>query len=152
MVSSASSKLTVANVWVVVVKVGLAAVFVWAAVAKLRDLNAFVSDINNYHLLPANWASYAAIAVPAFELAVALALVTGVAMRGAALVAVGMLVAFTFAITQAILRGINVDCGCFGAATQARTDWSSVVRNGVLIMAAVSIVKYGDRSRDTHAS
>ncbi|HJL02830.1 MAG TPA: MauE/DoxX family redox-associated membrane protein [Polyangiaceae bacterium LLY-WYZ-15_(1-7)] len=115
----------------------VAAVFLWAAVPKLMDPARFAVDIANYRLVPEAWVGWAALAVPPLELVAALALLTGFARRGAALVAAGMLAFFAVAIGQAVVRGIDIDCGCFGSAAEARATWWSVARNVGLIACCV---------------
>lgn len=52
-----------------------------------------------------------------------------------ALVAAGLLIAFTAVVVPAMRRGQAFDCACFGVAE--RIGWSTVVRNIVLSAAAV---------------
>ena len=81
-----------------------------------------------------------AVGMPLLELLVALALVTGVHARGAALVASTMLVMFAIAMVQAIARGIDLDCGCFGHVVETRVSWLTVTRNVVLTLACALVV------------
>lgn len=118
----------------------VAGVFVWAAIPKLLDPAQFAESIANYHLLPASMIGPLAAGLPVLEVVVALALLTGVHARGAALVAVALLVVFAGGMAQAILRGIDLDCGCFGAATRAQVTWWSVARNAGLSAAACIVL------------
>lgn len=127
---------------VVVLRLGIAAVFLWAAVPKLLDPAAFAEDIANYHVLPDALVGPAAIALPVIELLVAIALVTGVHAPGAALLAGAMMLVFAGAMGQAIARGIDLDCGCFGEATQTRVSGLTIARNLVLAIACVPIVLF----------
>lgn len=119
--------------------------FLWAAIGKLRDPAAFALSITNYRILPESLVGWCALMVPWIEVVAAAALLTGWGKRGGALIIAAMLVVFTGAITQAILRDINIDCGCFGSATQARVGWSSVLRNLALLAASLLVVFLGPR-------
>jgi len=114
----------------------VAGVFVWAAIPKILDPAQFAESIANYHLLPGAMVGPLAAGLPVLELVVAAALLLGVQARGAALVAIALLVVFAGGMAQAILRGIDLDCGCFGAATRAQVTWWSVARNAGLSAAA----------------
>jgi hypothetical protein len=100
---------------------------------------AFARDVDNYHLVPAGLVGVFSVVVPALELTVAAALVSGVHARGAAVVAAAMLGAFAIAMGQAMARGIDLDCGCFGGVVEARVSASTIARNLALAAACVPI-------------
>ena len=133
--SSLSMKLaTPAGWWLTILaRLAIAGVFVAAAIPKMIDPAAFAENVSNYHVLPPTMVGYVALAVPVLELVVALALVAGVEAKGAALVAAGMLIAFTAGMGQAMARGIDVSCGCFGSATTTEIGWGPIGRNAAMI-------------------
>ncbi len=98
---------------------GLAAVLLLAALPKLQDPAAFAKAILNYRMavpiIGTNYIYPMALFLPALELIVALALIAGIWRRGASLLVVGMMLFFIVAISSAMARGLNIDCGCFGA-------------------------------------
>jgi hypothetical protein len=110
----------------------LAATFAWAAVAKLADRDRTAAGLA---ALGAPWPGYSARAVPVVELGLAVALV--VAPAPAAVVAAAALVGFTVVLARAIARGVRVGCGCFGASRKERVSPADLVRNGLLLAAAV---------------
>jgi putative oxidoreductase len=118
----------------------IAAVFAAAAIPKLQDPTAFAVDIDNYHLVPEPLIAPLAIGLPALELVVAIALFTGIHARGAAILALAMLVAFAGGMVQAMARGIDLDCGCFGSAIEAQVSGLTVARNVVLALACVPLI------------
>ena len=125
---------TPAGWWLTVLaRLAVAGVFVWAAIPKVLDPGAFAEDISNYHLVPDDAVGWIAMIVPVLELVVAFALITGVESKGAALVAAGMLVAFTAAMGQAMARGIDLSCGCFGSETTTEVGWGPIGRNAAMI-------------------
>src|SRR5438128_11761215 len=109
-----------------VCRVALGALFIWAAVSKLPDMAAFAQDVANYRVIPAALVPLLAAAVVGIELLAGIALVTGVMERSAAAVLAVLLGAFTVLLTQALLRGIDLRCGCFGG--DERASWWTVVR------------------------
>jgi len=116
-------------------RVVLGALFLWAAATKLPDLSAFAQDLANYRLLPGVLVPWAATAVVGIEIVAGLALVTGFAARPAAMIAAGLLGAFIVFLAQALLRGIDLRCGCFGGDEPA--SWWTVARDGAMLAAAL---------------
>jgi len=124
----------------------VAGVFGYAAVPKLIEPDRFAEAIANYHLLPSAMVGIVAVIVPVIEVVIAVMLVVGVEARGAALAAAILLTAFSVAMAQAIVRDINLDCGCFGSTTQSTVGWSSVVRNGGFLLPCAWVVARPDAS------
>ena len=116
----------------------IAGVFAYAAVPKLIDPATFAADIENYRILPANLVGFVALFVPALELVVAAALLWPRYQRGASLMATGLLLVFSAAMAQARMRGIDLSCGCFGAAFESKVSWWTVTRSaGLAVIAAL---------------
>lgn len=118
----------------------IAGVLVYAAIGKLGDLRAFAQDIDNYRMLPETWVAAVAITLPTLELVVAAALVSGIGARGASIVATGMMVMFAVGMAQALARGIDLSCGCFGrAATTTVSGWTIARNVALAVLAAVPL-------------
>ena len=99
----------------------LAAVFFYASIDKLRDPLQFADSIAAFAILPAMLISPLALGLPPFEVACGLLLLWPRSRRvGALAVALLSLVFFT-ALASALLRGLTLDCGCFGAGAPSRT-------------------------------
>ncbi len=105
-------------------RLGLAAVFFYAAIPKLLDPAAFAKAIDNYRvvfpLVGKGYVYFVAGFLPALEFVTALGLLWNRTKRGAALLSIAMLVMFVILITQAVARGLNIDCGCFGSGATAK--------------------------------
>ena len=121
-------------------RIGLGALFVYAGALKVLAPQAMADDIANYHLLPGILVPLVAVTVPWIELFAGLALVLGLFGRGAALLVAALLVVFTAALSQALLRGIDLACGCFGGAETA--DGWTVIRDVVLLAVALHVVAF----------
>ena len=117
-------------------RIAVAAVFLGACIAKIRDPELFALAVNRYRILPGEFVNLVAIVLPWIELTAGLALLAAPArLRAAgALVIAGMLTVFTIAISLNLLRGIEASCGCFSTrADAAVSDGWTLVRNGALI-------------------
>jgi uncharacterized membrane protein YphA (DoxX/SURF4 family) len=119
----------------------LAVVFLWAAVAKVRDRAGTAASFRGLGL-PAPAAL--AVAVPVVEVALAVGLVVRPSIAG--WLALALLVAFTLVIAGAIARGVEVGCACFGSAANDRpVSTLEVVRNaGLAALAVVATGASGD--------
>ncbi len=112
-------------------RVLLGGTFAWAAATKLPDLRAFAEEVANYQLLPPALVPLAAVAFVGLELVVGLALMSGRLVRAASALSAGLLAAFIVALSQALVRGIDLRCGCFGGADLA--TWGTVGRDVALL-------------------
>jgi len=121
------------------IRIVLGALFIWAAVTKLPDMAGFAQDVANYRVVPAALVPLVASAVVGIELLGGIALVVGVMERAAAAVIAGLLVVFTAFLSQALLRGIDLRCGCFGGDEPA--SWWTVARDLVMLAAAVVVAR-----------
>ena len=92
-----------------------------------------------YELLPECMVGLFALTLPMMELLSGLALMFTKWVREAALLIVGMLLMFIVALTWAVARGLEIDCGCFGVpAVGGREELLlAIVRDVVLLMPAI---------------
>jgi uncharacterized membrane protein YphA (DoxX/SURF4 family)/peroxiredoxin len=120
----------------------LALVFALAGVGKLLDQSGGRRALAGFGV-PDRWSAPAARALPAAELAIAVALVPTQTARWGALAALCLLLAFTAAIARATSRGVAPDCHCFGQLSSAPAGWRTLTRNVVLAGVAALLVFYG---------
>jgi uncharacterized membrane protein YphA (DoxX/SURF4 family) len=128
-----------------VARVGLAAVWAWAGLAKIADPAGAVLSVRAYRLLPEALVRPVAWGLPFLELAVAVLLVTGIATRLAAGISAGMLVVFLLGIAAAWGRGLQIDCGCFSpggpdASVGAAQYLGALLRDGGLLLVSAYLV------------
>ncbi|MCR4410471.1 MAG: MauE/DoxX family redox-associated membrane protein [Candidatus Saccharicenans sp.] len=98
-------------------------VFIWAAVTKIADPLAFAQDVRNYRLVGQTLSFLTAIVLPWVELIAGVCLIIGVFPRSSALLVSGLLVFFIVLVAVTMLRGIDVDCGCFGTFSRKADLW-----------------------------
>jgi uncharacterized membrane protein YphA (DoxX/SURF4 family) len=122
-----------------VLRAGLAALFLYAGIAKIADVRTFAVDVANYRMLPAALVGPFAAAIPGVELVCGVGLLRNRSARAAALLATGMLLAFTAAAVQALARDINIDCGCFGSV-RAPVTVLTIVRDAGFLAAALAAI------------
>ena len=123
-----TDKINVALRWGI--KMILGGVLLYAGVMKLLDPTGFAEEIANYRFL-SELAPFLAIVLPPVEIALGVTLIltrlSNPWLHAAALGSALLMVVFTIAVTQAVLRGIDTSCGCFGAESGPIT-WLTVMR------------------------
>ena len=117
----------------------VAVVFVYAGALKLLDPAAFAEDIANYQAFP-HWTwNLAAAVVPVAEIVGGLAVLTGIKRRAGAVMLGSLTLAFLGLILSVIVRGIDLNCGCFGEVTEASSvGWPMFLRDVGLLIAIVA--------------
>lgn len=91
----------------------LGAVFIYAGVVKGLDPVGFAGEIANYQILPYRLNFLVATTLPWVEMLAGLLLVVHCKVRPAALVIGGMNLVFIVALSSLLVRGLDIDCGCF---------------------------------------
>jgi len=114
----------------------LAIIFFYAGIEKIADPGEFAVAIYNYQLLPDIAVNTLAVILPWLEIIIATCLVTGFYVRGAALISSALFLTFATALTINLLRGLDISCGCFGAAS-GNINWLYLGRD--LSLLAISI-------------
>ncbi|MEQ1834297.1 MAG: MauE/DoxX family redox-associated membrane protein [Candidatus Eisenbacteria bacterium] len=108
----------------------------WAALGKLGDIPALARDVHNFRLLPAATENAVAMVLPWIELVAALALLLGLRARGAAVVATALMAVLTLAVALATVRGLDIECGCFGTAGAWRVGPAKLAENVAILACA----------------
>lgn len=114
-----------------VARLVLGGVFLYAGASKVFDAGGLAASIRSYGLgLPEWFVGLSAHALPPFEALLGLYLIVGLFTKASAWAASGLLVVFTLALLQGALRGLEIDCGCFGPAASGRSSlWLDVARD-----------------------
>ena len=125
-------------------RVLLGAVFVYAAYTKLRQSwLLFALSIDSYQLLPERAVYAVARTLPLVELALGVLLIAGVWLRYLSILAAAILGLFFSVMAVSYFRGAGIDCGCFGVGEPLSAK--TLVRDGVLLAAAIALVAYTRR-------
>jgi protein-disulfide isomerase len=118
-----------------------------AALDKIGTPQATVLAVRAYRILPESAVHPVAYAMPAFELTLAILLVLGVATRVVAGIAAGLMVVFIAAVSSAGLRGLRIDCGCFGGGgTVAHTHYLLEIGRDILLVLVFGVALFFSRS------
>jgi uncharacterized membrane protein YphA (DoxX/SURF4 family) len=118
--------------FLVVGRLALAAVFLWAAYTKLRDpWMVFAMEIDAMHIAPDSMVEPVARTMPWVELVLGVLLVVGIQTRYVATIATVVLAGFFAMLVFLYLKGFQGDCGCFGPGE--RLGPKTLARDFVLV-------------------
>lgn len=124
----------------------VAGVFAWAGLVKVGEPGQFQAAVDGYRLLPLSLTFIVAAYLPWLEISVAACLWVSRLKRGAEWVALGLTVIFMAALLSAWIRGLDVECGCFGGTSTSQGYWWPIGRDLALGLATASLLS---RSRNT---
>ncbi|AXI81206.1 DoxX family membrane protein [Peterkaempfera bronchialis] len=105
-----------------VARLGLAAVWAWAGLAKIADPAEAAQAVRAYRILPESLVKPVGYGLPFLELALALLLLVGLGTRVAAFLSGVLLLVFIAGIASVWARGLTIDCGCFGGGGQVASS------------------------------
>ena len=119
-----------------VVRMALAALFIYGGLVKLFDPKAFARTISGYDLVPDVLLPVVAVGLPIVETVSGIGLLMDI--RGSLAVITGLMGMFICVLGYGISLNLDVDCGCFGAddlAKQAglmQAFWRDLVLGGIV--------------------
>ena len=120
----------------------VALVFIYAGVGKILNPTGFAESIDNYRMLPYFLVTIMAAILPWLEVLCGLLLIFGKWLKGASLIVIAMNAVFIVAITSALLRGLDINCGCFSlAADSAKVGIMRLLEDVGLLIAGVIIYR-----------
>lgn len=134
-----------------VLRLGLAAVFIYAGAVKAPAPARFAVDIESYQILPASVAALAAFYLPYLEIVAGMALLVPRVVAGGALLLGGLTGVFLVALLSAWARGLEIRCGCFGAGEAASSSYAWwMIRDALLLAACAEVLRRAIKRDDAN--
>ncbi len=118
-------------------RVGLGLVFIYAGILKIRDPIAFAGSVAAYKVLPYFFNYLVAATIPWLEAACGLFLIIGFRIRAVAGITAGMNVLFILLLASTIVRGLDIDCGCFRQGGEKTSAWIAIMRDFLFLSVAL---------------
>jgi len=114
--------------------------YIGASFYKIIEPASFAKSIWQYHMVPGALINLMALILPWLELLIGLALIFGFAYRGAILWANMLLWVFIVALISTIIRGLDIDCGCFKAGESATAPaWNALLFDLAAMLFAIQL-------------
>jgi uncharacterized membrane protein YphA (DoxX/SURF4 family) len=122
------------------------AVWLVAGYSKFSDPAATVRAVRAYQLLPESIVPTLGHLLPVVEMAVGVCLLLGLLTRAVAVISALLLLVFIFGISSAWVRGLQIECGCFGGGglkeNAARGYAVDIVRDIGLVLVSAWLVGF----------
>ena len=120
----------------------LAGVFLVSGGIKAWDARETIVAVRAYQLLPESLVGTVAAILPWFELALGVLLLVGLATRLAAILAGVVMVTFIAAVASAAVRGLSIDCGCFGGGGEVAAGQTAYTEEILRDLAFLALAVY----------
>ncbi|MFP4069025.1 MAG: MauE/DoxX family redox-associated membrane protein [Opitutales bacterium] len=120
-----------------VLRLVVAGVFVTAAIEKILDPVAFEGAILSYRVAGAALAGWTALLLPWLELVTGFGLLLRPIRRTSGCILGLLLLGFIGLHISAWTRGLDIDCGCFGAPEETVGYHWLILRNSALLAATL---------------
>ncbi|WP_309397628.1 MauE/DoxX family redox-associated membrane protein [Cerasicoccus maritimus] len=132
-----------------ILAVALGGFFIYAGVGKIAAPVDFFESILNYQLVGAELAWLVAMFLPWLEVLAGAALIWPKLRCGGLLWIGGMLLVFIVALITALVRGLDIECGCTGTGGSSVTY---TLIQDIFLLAAIVAICLLDRKPQTHTA
>jgi len=133
-----TSNKTPARALLLVGQIALAAIFLAAGYFKLREpWLQFAVSLSSFKILPDEWLEPVAKTLPWAEVALGVAILSGILLRWTALLSSLILTVFLSVLTRSYLLGIHADCGCFGSGEPLGPK--TLARDSTMLVLALAV-------------
>ena len=127
-----------ARFWLLLGRIALAAIFLAAGIAKLREpWLQFAVSINTFKFVPDNLLEPIARTLPWVEVLVGVAVLSGVRLKWTSLLATAILGGFLSLLIRSWALGLEVDCGCFGSGEPLGPK--AILRDSLMVVLGLAV-------------
>ena len=129
--------------FILALRIILGAIFMYASMDKMANPQEFAKIIHNYHILPVQLVNLLAIFLPWIELLTGLFLAVGKWEKASALIFSTLLVIFIIALAQALVRGLDISCGCFSVKPSTTSEvWLRIIEDLGMLFFSVNLYRF----------
>jgi uncharacterized membrane protein YphA (DoxX/SURF4 family) len=119
-------------------RVFLGSVFVISGLDKIADMSVFIHAVINYQFIGTGIATLVATILPWLEILCGLGLILGIYPRTSSFIITLLLIIFTVLVGSAMIRGLDIGCGCFTQDLSAnKIGWQKIAENIGMIIAGI---------------
>jgi len=137
------SKLFQNKIFVLTARIVLGSIFVYASFDKMANPGAFLKIIENYRILPVQLANPLAIFLPWLEFLTGLFLIAGKWEKGALLIYNILMIIFVIGLSQALIRGLDISCGCFSVKPSSTSEvWMRIILDIITLFFSINLYRY----------
>lgn len=125
---------------IAILRIYLALIFILSGLDKINNLDIFAESILNYKILPIYMVNIFAVIIPWIEVISGAFLLLGIFIKENSIIIFSLLLIFTTAVIIALLKGLNIECGCMGTADGQRIGLIKVAEN--LFYLGISFISF----------
>lgn len=129
--------------FLLVSRIVIAFVFIYAGAEKISDPNSFSQAIYNYRIFPNEMINIFAIILPWIELVSGILLLFGISVKENSAIIGTLLLVFILLIGISMIRGLDINCGCFGKGTPV--GWRKIGENTLMLILALALIAFDSR-------
>ncbi len=133
-----STRRRVREALVLFLRLGLGLMFLWSSLPKLQQPYDFLSSVYGYELVGPSLGLAVAIVLPWLEFLLGICLIARLFLDGALLLAGLLAVVFTSVQALAIVRGLDITCGCFASWGGEPVGSASLARAVLVLLVATA--------------
>ena len=136
------------SIFALISRIILGVVLIAASIDKILHPEAFAKVIGNYNVLPFGLENFLAIILPILEFVVGCCLIFGIMLDGSAIITAGMMFVFIIALSQAMIRGIDINCGCFKVSAEnpgSQVVFRRIIEDIIYLGLSLFILNRGER-------
>lgn len=123
-------KLHPSHLWIpTLLRIICGLILVYASLDKIGHAATLMHIIEAYQVLPVALVPLASVIIPWLEFFTGLLLCLGVYWRGALLIFCTLMIVYIFALASDLIRGIELNCGCFSIRSTDMISWWTVLRD-----------------------
>jgi len=127
----------------IITRLFLGFLFLYSALDKILYPAKFAEVIYNYRLLPVELLNICAMIVPWIEITIGITLLLGVWVTASALLLSGLTIVFIGLLLSAIVRGLNIECGCFSLdAEGSLVSWKRIFEDILILIGGIYLIWY----------
>ena len=124
--------------------------FIYASLDKIAQPLQFAKVVESYQLLPIALVTLPALILPWVELFAGICLVSGIAVRSAAILLSALLVFFIVILGFNAWRGVEISCGCFSTKIgESENIPLLIVRDLLILIPGLVIVLFSRENKKT---
>lgn len=127
---------------IAITRIYLALVFILSGLDKIGNLSAFATSIENYDLFPIQIINLIAIVIPWIEVITGGLLLLGFYIKENSIIIGTLLSIFTLAVLSAVMRNLDIDCGCQGTFDGQKVGILKIIENVSLIIVSILSIKF----------
>ena len=125
----------------IIIRLVLGFIFLYASLDKIIYPQKFAEVIYNYRLMPIELLNICAIIVPWIEAFIGVSLLIGFRVDVSAFMLSVITFFFILMIISAIVRGLNIECGCFSLdAEGSLVSWKRVIEDVFILVGGIFLL------------